>query len=389
MNRYSYSTLRYPLSKVLLNHLLEWGAFLLLWPMLLCFKKCGTGPFRVLLVEPFGLGDVLSLSVMLDPLIESGKVSAVYVYIHSKNGDVYKNDPRVTQIITAQFPWAESYGHKQGSWGKWRSVWRSIQELRHLSPDVGIDTRGDVRSQILMVLAGCARRVGFRNYLITSNMRCRGLLLNKDAGILPLLHRYESNLCLLKHALGIQGTLKLPSFCCRVDTGKQPGKLIIIHPGGGWIHKQWPQGCWEQLIEKLLQHADWKVLLVGAKPEKELIQTLCLGQGARCQSEVTDFDALADRIYNADLFIGLDSGPMNLAVAMNVKTIALFGPGEPDRWRPLNWGSRFFYHQCPCQPCLQKKCYSPDRNCMKAISADSVYEAAVEILTGSGQNAGS
>jgi ADP-heptose:LPS heptosyltransferase len=380
MNRYANSILRYPLFKVMLNHLLEWVAFLLLWPLLLRSKKCGTGPFRVLLVEPFGLGDVLSLSVMLDPLTESGKVSEIYVYVHEKNRDVYKNDQRVNRIITAEFPWSESYGHKHGTWKKWCSVWRSIQEVRKLSPDVGIDTRGDVRSQILTVLAGCSCRAGFRNYLITSNMRCQGLLLNKDAGILPLLHRYEANLHLLKSALGIHGALRFPSYPHRTGFEKPSGRLIVIHPGGGWIYKQWPQACWEQLIQKLLQHADWNVLLVGAASEKAIIQTLSRGKGSHCRSEVTDFNTLADYISSADLFIGLDSGPMNLAVAMNIKVLALFGPGEPDRWRPLNRGSRFLHQQFPCDPCLQKKCYYPGANCMTAISVDSVYETAVRMM---------
>ena len=373
-------TLRYPLLKVMLNHLLEWVAFLLLWPLLFCSKKNGSGKSGILLIEPFGLGDVLSLSVMLDPLMESGKVSDIYVYVHTKNRDVYKNDDRVTRVVTADFPWAGAYGHKRGTWKQWLSVWRSIQEIRKLSPEIGIDTRGDVRSQILMALAGCSRRVGFRNYLVTSNIRCRGLLLNRDAGILPLLHRYEANLHLLRLAPGIHGDLKFPSYSARGGYEKPPGKLIVIHPGGGWIYKQWPQSYWNTLIQKLLQHTDWTVFLVGAVSEKEIIQALSCGKGPRCRSEVTAFDTLANHIRNADLFIGLDSGPMNLAVTMDVKTIALFGPGEPSRWRPANQGSRFFHQQFPCNPCLQKKCYYPDANCMTAISVDSVYETAVEML---------
>lgn len=381
--------LRYPFFKVVLNHLLEWIAFLLLWPLRLCPQKSCGGQSRVLLVEPFGLGDVVSLSVMLDPLVESGKVSEIYVYVHTKNGDVYKNDRRVTRIITAEFPWSEPYGHKRGNWAKWGSVWRSIREVRKLSPNIGIDTRGDVRSQILMILAGCTRRAGFQNYLITSNIRCQGLLLNKNAGVLPLLHRYETNLYLLKSAMGICGRLKFPSYYHQAGSKKQPGTLIVIHPGGGWPYKQWPEQYWAELIQKLLRHSNWEVLLVGAEKEQEIVQALSRSKGERCRSEVTDFDALKDHIYHADLFIGLDSGPMNLAVAMDIKTIALFGPGEPARWAPLNQGSRFFHQRFPCHPCLQKKCYYPEKNCITSISADSVYEEAVKILAGKEQRADS
>jgi ADP-heptose:LPS heptosyltransferase len=44
---------------------------------------------------------------------------------------------------------------------------------------------------------------------------------------------------------------------------------------------------------------------------------------------------LLDEIARAAAFLGTDSGPAHLAGIIGVPTVALFGPSDPTRWRPL------------------------------------------------------
>ena len=43
---------------------------------------------------------------------------------------------------------------------------------------------------------------------------------------------------------------------------------------------------------------------------------------------------LARLVARAELFIGNDSGPGHLAAAVGTRTLSIFGPTDPDLWRP-------------------------------------------------------
>ena len=69
---------------------------------------------------------------------------------------------------------------------------------------------------------------------------------------------------------------------------------------------------------------------------------------------------------------------MNLAVCLGKPVIALFGPGDSNSWRPYSSISHFIHKKenFPCNPCSQKFCYYPEKNCMAVISVDEVMNIA-------------
>ncbi|MFN4182939.1 MAG: glycosyltransferase family 9 protein, partial [bacterium] len=75
----------------------------------------------------------------------------------------------------------------------------------------------------------------------------------------------------------------------------------------------------------------------------------------------------------AKLVLTSDSGPMHIAVALNVPTFAFFGPTSPIRSGPLGPNSRVFYAGVPCSPCYREKCPPKfSHQCMKKITPDMV-----------------
>ena len=72
------------------------------------------------------------------------------------------------------------------------------------------------------------------------------------------------------------------------------------------------------------------------------------------------------------LFITIDTGPMHLAYALNINTIAIFGPSTTFRWGYNRHNFIAIEKKCFCRPCSidLKNCRS--KRCMKNISEKDV-----------------
>lgn len=363
----------------MLSRLLE----LLFLPILLVTKKTLRNiPIRtILLIEPFNLGDLVSLSVMLDPLRRRFPQSEIHLLVKPLGINLYKHDSRIAMIHPFKFPWAEI--EKKFLLGSIRifALIKMIRELRSIGFDIGIDTRGDIRSHILMVLLGCKIRVGFTNYLC-SNLKIRGFLLTHNAGHLQPQQRWHINLSVLR-LLGCMDTKPVPGLMLPLKAQSMCKTLkILCHPGASWVYRRWKADRWVALIRKILANFDVEIVVTGDKNDLPLMNEI-QGQVSQAVAFVnTSLQRLQMLIQTADLVICLDSGPMHIAAAYGVPLIALFGPGFKEIWHPLSSHSCIIDHQdlYPCAPCLQKRCIFPKANCMDAITSEEVFEKASEII---------
>lgn len=91
----------------------------------------------------------------------------------------------------------------------------------------------------------------------------------------------------------------------------------------------------------------------------------------------TSISELIAVISGLSLLITSDSGPMHLAAALQVPTVAIFGPTQDkqtSQW--MNAQSVIVKKNFACQPCMQRSCPIKDKQkhhqCMKEISATEV-----------------
>jgi len=95
----------------------------------------------------------------------------------------------------------------------------------------------------------------------------------------------------------------------------------------------------------------------------------------------TTIEELCSTIGACSLFITNDSGPMHVAAAYQVPTVAIFGPTkykETSQWK--NKKSRLVRHEMDCSPCMKRECPLGHHECMTTITAHEVIEAVKEIL---------
>lgn len=333
---------------------------------------------RVLVFEPFRLGDAALLAGMLDPLRERFAEAEVHLLLSPVAAPLYENDPRVAQVHRFVFPWTDLPPPRAG----WLQTLRFLRGLRQLKFDLGIDPRGDVRSQIALRLAGCRERVGLARYL-ASNIELRGSLLTRPVHCDRLAHRVEMHDAILR-ALGARASGGPPARPTR-----SPGALrrVVLSVGAGWVFRRWPEERWRELAARLVASGGVEVRLIGGEADAGTLHRLAGTVPSGVIVRQTHLREFLDELRTADVVVSADSAAVHLASEwFGVPVVALFGPGVVSLYRPRSAGSVVIHHQqrFPCAPCLQKRCVRPHDSCMPAISVGEVEAAVVRLLDGCG-----
>ena len=151
-----------------------------------------------------------------------------------------------------------------------------------------------------------------------------------------------------------------------------------INPGATYgSAKRWYP---EKFAEVARAYSDqYNIILFGGPNEVGMandIESRLKGINLTNLAGKTSIPELCSFIGGLDLFITNDSGPMHVAAAYSVPTVAIFGPTrhlETSQWR--NEKSYIVRHDMECAPCMKRECPLGHHNCMKSITSDEVIEA--------------
>ncbi len=128
----------------------------------------------------------------------------------------------------------------------------------------------------------------------------------------------------------LESRLKLPHGAKRLDGAK---RRLAIHPGSGSPGKNWPINRFVDLINSVTATATFITGPAQTTEELDNIRALARENNI-CLEHNPAYPRLAAKLANADLYLGVDSGVTHLAAAMGVPVAALFGPTDPEIWRP-------------------------------------------------------
>lgn len=117
----------------------------------------------------------------------------------------------------------------------------------------------------------------------------------------------------------------------RLESVGLDGNFALLIPGSGSITKNWPAQRFAELAKHLKSRTP--VAIVIGPAETHLEQFFV----ARRLTVLKDMELgqLAGIAAVASLFVGNDSGVSHLVAAVGLPGVALFGPSDPQRWRPL------------------------------------------------------
>ncbi|MCS7231224.1 MAG: glycosyltransferase family 9 protein [Elusimicrobiota bacterium] len=160
------------------------------------------------------------------------------------------------------------------------------------------------------------------------------------------------------------------------NLGLKDKQFIVAHTNAGWRLKNWEEKKWLELLEKIHKKYGLYVIIVGGKDEAKGISSGYIFNLAGKLS-IKETAAL---IKKSQLFIGLDSGPMHLASAVDIPVVALFGNTHPKTSEPRCSSYICVHSRMSCEvPCGLKFC-KKNINCTSYISVEAVFKAVDKLL---------
>ena len=158
----------------------------------------------------------------------------------------------------------------------------------------------------------------------------------------------------------------------------------------GITARRWPKAHFAQLI-KMLSDLGFKIVLVGDKNEADYASDFAELSGTTPMNLVgkTAVSEVAEIIRGSALLVCHDSGLMHIGNALGTPLVALFGPSDLTKVRPLASTSRVVRLDLPCVPCMANFAKTEEEavrdcpiniQCMRDLSVEDVYRACREVL---------
>lgn len=329
------------------------------------------------MLELWGLGDLTFSTPLLRAAVERYDVTLV-------------GKPHAKPLLAATFPsinfiaydapWT-AYRGKYRLWAwRWPLLLGLIGRLRRMRFDAAVSVRNDPRDHVLMWLFDVRERFGFPWK--------RGRFINRPVTRTnPKQHKVEDWRD-LGTALGFPGMaaaaplLDHPAYRSeKVDALLAPQRasgrpLVVLHPGARIHVRRWPEAYFAEIVRRLRGVFDFHLALV---PDPD---GYGMGLAPLCDEVLPTLGVqeLVDVLGRVEFLLCNDSGPGHLASSCGRPAVVVFGPTDPDWFRP--WGPDHYLvirDICPWRPCFDY-CLFREPYCMTKLMPDAAWPGIVAHL---------
>ncbi len=340
---------------------------------------------NALIVQTSFLGDTVLTLPLVAEVRRRFPVQRLTVLCLPGGRELLRDHPAIDEII------AYDKKNRDRGWGGLRRLAARIAENGFT---VALTPHKSLRTALLLALAGVPRRIGFRE--------SRGwFLYHQRARRDPRRHDVERNLSVLE-AVGVRPedcirALELPvSAKVQAAVDGKLGELgvddrlplIGVHPGSVWPTKRWSAEGFGALISLLRKRHECRVLLFGGaedEPVVEQVQRQCGGAAVSLVGRI-GLRELAAAINRCRVFVTNDSGPMHVAVARCVPTVAIFCATTPELgFYPYTHRAIVVQRELSCRPCAShggRRCPLGTEDCIRQVGPQAVLAAVEKLLRG-------
>lgn len=350
---------------------------------------------RVLIVQPYGIGDLLFLTPVFRALRLLPSVEKVDLLLGSRTETVVKENPHVDQTYSID----KDLFHHRGFSENFQELARLGRVLRKERYDLLLDysMRGEYAFFSAFFL-GIPVRTGF-DYKRRGFFQTRRMPVPQGFSGRHVVEYY----CDLAEMAGIRVEDRFLEFYLTPEERAEaegllrglslaPGaRFLTLSPGGGesWgkdAHfKRWPAAYFAEFADRLAVQTGARasaVLILGSPEEKKLgeeIQSRMKIRVVNLAGEVS-LRMAAAILEKSSLLIGNDGGLIHIAHALCRPVAAFYGPVDPAVYGPFPPSKQafsLFDETLECRPCYRNFRYNagcPDRRCLTELRPEQAFE---------------
>jgi ADP-heptose:LPS heptosyltransferase len=262
---------------------------------------------------------------------------------------------------------------------------RFLSRLRARRFDLVLDLQGLLRSAVMTLATGAARRVGLSSAREGAAWSYTDVVPVDDYNALHAVERYW----LLAEALGAgAGPVRF-----RVPASEPAGRWaaellrdcprpwLVFGVGARWTTKRWPPRHFAELARRAQARFGGTVLFVGGKDEAALARqaAAALSGPVRDLTSATTIPQLTALLRQADAVVANDTGPLHLAAALGRPVVAPYTCTQVRLTGPYGAFAACVETEVWCRGGLRKHC---DRlECMAELTPDRLWPILDGVLT--------
>ncbi len=171
---------------------------------------------------------------------------------------------------------------------------------------------------------------------------------------------------------------KIKSFE-ELNNKKRNEKIVIVHTHASFIMQQWDLNRWIELLQRIHKSGTYRFIFVGTVKENKDYKEILKKLDFKTYSLINKID-LKDLLLvmrKSDYFIGIDSGPRNMAHTADLRSVTILGPAP-----------HLFMPPCPKDKILDKsngrglyqKFFYKKNGFINKITVDEVYDAFQKLV---------
>ncbi|WP_417226720.1 lipopolysaccharide heptosyltransferase I [Amphritea sp.] len=339
---------------------------------------------KILVVKMSSLGDLLHTMPAVSDALENVDGLQIDWLCEEPFVDIARLHPGVRVVPHGRLRWKK----RRLAFATLKEQWLFYKSLRQQRYDLVIDAQGRIKSARVAWLSGAPVYGPDKNSATDSETR---MFYKQGVATQSVDNAVDKVRLLFAKSLGYE--LSGPAQF-GIDAEKLApcpeqwqGQYIFLH-GTTWQSKHWPESEWIRLLE-LARDKRQGVLLPWANEEEKSRAERVVRQ-ARWGEVLPKMPLweLCGIIARSRGAVGVDTGLMHVAAAMEVPTVSIFGSTSVALTGAQGKNVTNLQAKFECSPCREKVCPRPENGvppCYGSLPGDVIWQALQTLISSSGR----
>ena len=333
-------------------------------------------PKKILIRGPNWVGDAVLAIPALKAVRSNFPKAEITLLVRPWVAGLFTSAPFIDRV------WTEEKPTKLGDWT------RITRDIRAFEFDVALLLPNSFESALMIFLARVPKRIGYatdgRAWMLTDSIEPSNESQHQVHYYLELAKaiRAETD----RPSIEIEATDEERENARKLlaEEGIARGdQFLVLNPGAAYgSAKRWHEDRFADVADILSGEMRIGVAMIGSEAERPITEQIRtrMKRPSAILSGRTSLETLIGVLAESCLMITNDSGPMHIAAALGVPTVAVFGSTDERVTSPFGPRTRVVKNPVECSPCLLREC-PIDHRCMNGVSVEDVCNAARDVVS--------